>query len=160
MGRRDKGFHTPFAVLAKVKPVRAAEEKAPAAASARSRPVIDDGDLFLREVAGARPLEGRGPRVGAPPPARRPKVPVSDDAEVLASLADLCAGEGPFDIADTDEYVEGIAEGLDRRILTRLRAGDYAVQGHIDLHGKTREEAREAVARLLTESRRGDGGAC
>src|SRR6266571_3136541 len=109
MGRRDKGFHTPFAVLAKVKPVRAAEEKAPAAASARSRPVdggphrappdggaasarsrpvIDDGDLFLREVAGARPLEGRGPRVGAPPPARRPKVPVSDDAEVLASLAD------------------------------------------------------------------------
>jgi len=110
--------------------------------------------LFLREVAGARPLEGRGPRVGAPPPARRPKVPVSDDAEVLASLADLCAGEGPFDIADTDEYVEGIAEGLDRRILKRLRAGDYAVQGHIDLHGKTREEAREAVARLLTESRR------
>jgi DNA-nicking Smr family endonuclease len=79
---------------------------------------------------------------------------VSEDAEVMAALADLCTGEGPFDIADTDEYVEGIAEGLDRRILKRLRAGEFALQGHVDLHGKTREEAREAVARFLTASRR------
>ncbi|HKA87835.1 MAG TPA: Smr/MutS family protein [Haliangiales bacterium] len=151
MGRRDKGFHTPFAALANMKPVEAAREKPPA-----RRPIEGESDsaVFLREVAGAVPMAARGPRVGAPPPARRPRAPVSDDAEVMASLADLVAGEGPFDISDTDEYVEGIAEGLDRRILKRLRAGEYAVQGHIDLHGKTRDEAREAVARFVGDSRR------
>ncbi len=158
MGRRDKGFHTPFAVLAKVRPVRAAGEKAPARVAPRPAAVEpapeSESDLFLREVAGVRPVQARGPRVGAPPPSRRPRAPVSDDAEVMASLADLVTGEGPFDISDTDEYVEGIAEGLDRRILKRLRGGEYAVQAHVDLHGKTREEAREAVARFLGDSRR------
>jgi DNA-nicking Smr family endonuclease len=79
---------------------------------------------------------------------------VSDDAEVLAELADLCGGDGPFDIADTDEYIEGLADGIDRRLLKRLRAGDYAVQAHVDLHGLTREEARDRVARFLLDSRR------
>jgi DNA-nicking Smr family endonuclease len=73
---------------------------------------------------------------------------------VLAELADLCGGDGPFDIADTDEYIEGTAEGIDRRLLKRLRAGDYAVQAHVDLHGATREEARDRVARFILDSRR------
>jgi len=93
--------------------------------------------------------------VGAPPPtpAKRASRP-SDDAEVLASLADLCGGDGPFDIADSDEYIEGLADGIDRRLLRRLRAGDYAVQAHLDLHGATQKEARDRVSRFILESRR------
>jgi DNA-nicking Smr family endonuclease len=159
MGRREKGFHTPFAVLQTVKPAAP-----PAAKSLRAKPSApaappppkpqSDAELFLAEMAGLSPIQQKAPRVGAPPaaPARKPSK--SDDAEVLASLADLCTGEGPFDIADTDEFVEGIAEGLDRRILKRLRHGEYAVQAHLDLHGRTREEARDAVARFMVESRR------
>jgi DNA-nicking Smr family endonuclease len=93
-------------------------------------------------------------RVASPPPDVTPPPRKSEDAEVLAELADLCGGDGPFDIADSDEYIEGLADGIDRRLLKRLRAGEYAVQAHVDLHGLTREDARERVARFLTESRR------
>jgi DNA-nicking Smr family endonuclease len=78
----------------------------------------------------------------------------SEDAEVLATLADLCGGEGSFDISDTDEYIEGVAPGIDRRLLKRLRNGDFAVQAHVDLHGMTRDEAKTRVTRFVEESRR------
>jgi DNA-nicking Smr family endonuclease len=115
---------------------------------------MTDEDLFLEAVQGVRPVEQKAPRVGTPPPDPGRKPRKSDDAEVLAALADLCGGDGPFDISDTDEYIEGIADGIDRRLLKRLRAGEYAVQGHVDLHGLRQDEAKERVARFLLESRR------
>ena len=86
--------------------------------------------------------------------AARARVRVSDDAEVLAQLADLCDGGGRFDISDTDEFIEGLAEGVDRRLLRRLRQGDYAVQAHLDLHGLSQAQAKERVGRFVAESRR------
>src|SRR5215813_461219 len=107
MGRRDRGFHTPFAnplaVLGKVKTVRKGVAKAtPASAPPPARERIDDAELFRREVAGTKPLAAPATRVTtarneAAPRRRR----VTDDAEVLASLADLVAGEGAFDVSDT-----------------------------------------------------------
>jgi DNA-nicking Smr family endonuclease len=79
---------------------------------------------------------------------------VSDDAEVMAELADLVTGEGKFDIADSDEYIEGCAPGVDRRLLKRLRAGEYALQGHLDLHGLDRGEARQKVVKFVEDSRK------
>jgi DNA-nicking Smr family endonuclease len=164
VSRREKpGFNQPFSALAEL----AKRAKAEQAEKPEVRPIVtprpappparpqSDAELFLQEVAGAAPMAPRPRRVGAPAvdPSQRPKRP-SDDAEVLAQLADLCGGDGPFDIADTDEYIEGTAEGIDRRLLRRLRAGDYAVQAHVDLHGATREEARDRVARFILESRR------
>jgi DNA-nicking Smr family endonuclease len=168
MGRKGKvgGFHTPFAKLAVLKDAsQTPPAKSGAGPSAPAPPpgpiprakAKSDEDLFLEEMAGTRPLDARArTRVGhapeAPAGSRRP--PMSDDAEVLAELADLCDGTGPFDIADSDEYIEGIAPGVDRRLLKRLRAGDYAVQGHLDLHGLTRDEAKSRVARFVQESRK------
>lgn len=153
--KRNDGFNRPFADLAKL--------AAPPAPKSIVKPVVakppqavDDETLFQAEVTGVTPLgpARRSPRVGAPPPDPKRRPPKSDDAEVLAELADLCGGDGPFDISDSDEYIEGLADGIDRRILKRLRAGEYALQGHCDLHGLTKEQARERVARFLGESRR------
>jgi DNA-nicking Smr family endonuclease len=160
---KDKGFHQPFAELEKIEKIKKAlPTPAPAAPAPalikkttidRSR--LSDDDLFLAEMSGTERMDRKVGRVGAPPadPAKQSSRP-TDDAEVLAQLADLCDGGGPFDIADSDEYIEGIGEGIDRRLLKRLRAGEYSVQAHVDLHGATREEARERVARFLAESRR------
>jgi len=117
----------------------------------RAEPPADDS-LFLQAMAGVTPIVD--PRGVAPPPAPREPHLVDDDAETLARLAELCSGDGPFDITDTIEYIEGIAPGVDRRLLKALRRGDYALQGHVDLHGMTKVEAKEAVERFLTESRR------
>jgi len=159
---KEQGFHNPFAELANLKPAKPetpdtklARPARPAEPPPRSQ---TDEELFEAEMAGIEPLDrspAGGGRVGAPQvqPEKRPRRP-SDDAEVLAALADLCGGDGAFDIADSDEYIEGLADGIDRRILKRLRAGEYAVQAHLDLHGATRDEAREKVARFILESRR------
>jgi DNA-nicking Smr family endonuclease len=170
VGRRneDRGINRPFAGLGKLKAANHNDTpkslgaktavKSTAGAPRRDEPSgVSDDELFLLEMAGTERLEQTNTRrrVGAPPldPKRR-AARVSDDAEVLAQLADLCGGDGPFEITDTDEYIEGIAEGIDRRLLKRLRAGEYAVQAHIDLHGATQKEARELVGRFLVESRR------
>lgn len=115
----------------------------------------DERQVFAEEMAGVMPLQPdvRG-RVGAPPPsAPRISRRDADEAEVYAELADLIEGHGPFDFVDTDEYIEGIAPGLDRRLLRKLRRGDFALQGHIDLHGLTREEAYQEVEGFISRSR-------
>jgi DNA-nicking Smr family endonuclease len=139
--------------VAKPEPVRAPAPKV-ARPVAQVAPTTDE-ELFQAEMTGIAPLDrSDGPRVGTPPVPVGSHKRLSDDAEVLATLADLCDGGGSFDIADSDEYIEGLADGVDGRILRRLRAGEYAVQAHVDLHGATREEAREKVARFILESRR------
>jgi DNA-nicking Smr family endonuclease len=72
------------------------------------------------------------------------------EAEALADLQHLVDGRGAFAIQYTDEYMEGIAPGVDRRLAQRLHHGDFAVQAHLDLHGYTVEEAKGLVDRFLT----------
>ena len=47
--------------------------------------------------------------------------------------------------AQKSKFVEGCVEGLDRRILQRLRRGDFAVGAHLDLHGLTRGPAKPEI---------------
>jgi DNA-nicking Smr family endonuclease len=67
----------------------------------------------------------------------------------------LLRGEPRFELAPGDALVEGAVAGLDASVARRLRLGDYAVEGRLDLHGLTREAARGAVERFLRESRLG-----
>lgn len=132
------------------------------AAAAPTRPppsteagAIDGAQLFLQAVQDARPLhDPRGlvqpPR--APPPADR--IPIYDEeAEAYAELTSLVEGRARFDISDSDEFIEGCVEGLDRRILQKLRRGDFTFRSYLDLHGMNRDEAKEAVERFLWERR-------
>lgn len=139
-------------------PVKPAPPRPKAVAPAPAEPSLSDAELFQQEMTGVSRLGA-----GATAAARGRERPIeqeravlvrqSEEAEAYAQLSDLVEGIGPFDISDTDEYIEGIAPGLDRRLLQRLRRGDYAIQGHIDLHGLVRDEARIRVEQFLTESR-------
>ncbi|MCD6499187.1 MAG: Smr/MutS family protein [Deltaproteobacteria bacterium] len=107
-------------------------------------------DRFDRERGAGRVPLAPGPLVG-----RRP----NEDAEAFAELMDLVDGQVAFDISDTEEFVEGIAKGLDRRLLRRLKRGEYSVQAHLDLHGMVRDEAKGKVRSFLLKAR-GDGLRC
>ena len=118
-----------------------------------SAPPPSDSALFLDAVAGVKPLGARDrERVAQPVPARPNRKVTHPDAEALAELCDLVSGSAPFDITDSDEYVEGAMVGLDPRLLRRLRGGEFAFQAHLDLHGMTTVEARGEVDAFLTRA--------
>jgi len=157
VAKKPKGFNNALAGLKDVKlpePPKPAPKIAPPAAPPIER---DDEQLFSDEMSGVLPLaaDPRG-RLGAPPPTAE-RAPIRrravEEAEAYAQLADLVDGTGAFDIADTDEYIEGLAPGIDRRLLKKLRKGDYALQGHVDLHGLSSDEAHAEVERFLDGAR-------
>lgn len=118
---------------------------------APSPPVVDDGALLDRAMAGVKPLASRA-RIEPPTPASEPRTVMSEEAEALAALADLVSGETHFDVTDTREYLEGAVVGLDPGLVRKLRRGDFVRQAHLDLHGMIADEARPAVDRFLLAS--------
>ena len=155
-----KPFHSPFEKLAGLRKDLAAPRPAPPPASrpapAPPAPAREksEAELWAEATSGARTVD-RGPDL-VPPPAPRgaPDRVWYADLEAYDELRALVNGDAPFDIADSDEFIEGRVTGLDQSILRKLRRGDYAVQGHLDLHGLTREEAKGAVDGFLREARR------
>ncbi|HUY26465.1 MAG TPA: Smr/MutS family protein [Candidatus Binataceae bacterium] len=112
---------------------------------------VDDAALFREAFAGVRPLDGtRSARLPVEPRVER-KV-ISDDAEVVARLSDLVTGQGTFDITETEEYIEGARVGIDPRMVTRLRRGEFAMQDHIDLHGMIQPAAHDALTAFVVNS--------
>src|SRR5207244_4136779 len=43
--------------------------------------------------------------------------------------------------------------GLDPRVLRRLKRGEFAVQGHLDLHGLSREQAKPELEAFIGTAR-------
>lgn len=154
-GTSKRGFsNRPLARLAKLRSAPAS--RAPDPSPLDQKPVgppPDEEELFCQAMSGVRPIGGRSkslppqPRI-EPAPAREEQ----EEAEVLQALRDLVDGEAPFCIHQTDEAIEGAVDGLDARVKDRLRRGEYSVQDHLDLHGCTREEARQKVESFLLQS--------
>jgi hypothetical protein len=141
-------FASPFKALKKMLREREALAEARNSKAASPPPkaiepvaaTSDDAALLQQALEGVRPLAGSGPtRIPLDP--RVSREIVSEEAEVLAQLSDIVSGQAAFDITESDEYVEGARTGLDPRVLTRLRRGEFAVQAHIDLHGMIQSAA-------------------
>src|SRR5262249_42368791 len=148
--------HQPFrkldAIIPKQRPAPRGVQRAAAGPAAPQ-----DGEaLFQHAMADVHPLTARArERVARPMPASPARAVTDPDAEALAELCDLVSGAAPFDISDSDEYVEGAIVGLDPRLLRRLRRGEFASQAHLDLHGLTTDEARRAVEEFLRRAHQG-----
>jgi len=157
--KKAEGFNTPFKglKLETPKPEPKARPAPPPPPRKKPAPRADDeADLFMSAMDGVMPITNRGQPAG--PPVINPRI-VDENAEALARLSELVSGQGPFDISDSDEFIEGGAPNIDERLMQSLRRGDFAVQGHLDLHGMTRVEAREAVEQFLHTARR-EGKRC
>jgi len=162
-GESKAVFNSPFKDLKKLlqehkASVPAISQPRPAAATRGSAPPnapavapADEEAMFREAFEGVRPLAGAGAaRIAVEPSITRNIV--SEDAEVLAQLSDLVSGQGDFELTETEEYVEGMRVGLDPRLVTRLRRGEFSVQGHIDLHGMTQPDAKQSLSQFILES--------
>ena len=64
---------------------------------------------------------------------------ISDDFDVSSLL-------------DTDDALSFRRPGISVEVTRRLRRGEWAIQGQLDLHGLRTEEAREALGQFIRES--------
>lgn len=116
----------------------------------RQEEALDEDSLFQRAMRGVIEIPER-PK--APEPRRFNLDQVDEDAEAAYELVQLVEGKLPFDITYTDEYIEGRVSGVASSVVQRLKQGEFAVQGVLDLHGLTRAEARDQVERFIRDSR-------
>jgi DNA-nicking Smr family endonuclease len=151
--QREEPFNAAFAKL-KERAAPPAPKPAPPERTAPPPPrETSDAEAWTQALSGVTPLTGPG--IIEPPPPPPASGPFwHPDLDALKELEALVSGEAPFDLADSDEFIEGRMPGLDVAIVRRLRKGEYAVQGHKDLHGMTRDEAKVAVDGFLREARR------
>lgn len=108
---------------------------------------IDPNDVMAWLSAGTTPLKSTDRAdVGTPPPVAAPRQSEADERAALQETLDPFSLEDRLDMGDEAVFLRA---GLPRRILADLRRGRWVVQGEIDLHGMTRDEARLALGEFL-----------
>ncbi len=123
----------------------AARERAEAAARQREK------ELFVRSIGAVIPMPPSDRAdIARPRPAPLPLQRELDDVMVLrSSLSDDFDAES---LLETDDQLSYRRVGLGPDVLKKLRLGRWSVQGQIDLHGYTRDHAREALAAFLADA--------
>jgi len=155
--KKSAGFNAPFQSLkgVSVKPKKAPEEKAAPASAPPPNPP-DESELFSQAMHGVKPI--KQDRVTPEPEDPTMLVQTmrarirSDDRLVLEELDALVKGKSRFDITATGEYVEGHVVSINPEIMKRLKKGEFALQGHLDLHGLNRDAARQALDVFILNS--------
>ncbi|MFP3927782.1 MAG: Smr/MutS family protein [Desulfobacteraceae bacterium] len=115
----------------------------------------DEARVFREAMAGVQPLDKARTRTPKAHGSRRPAHPAPDDLrEGVEELKRLVRGSSEMEISFTDEYMEGVVRGVSRKIMRKLKRGQFPVQDYLDLHGLTRQEAQERVREFLVRSHR------
>jgi DNA-nicking Smr family endonuclease len=115
-------------------------------------------EQFVRAVGPVQRLPDKGRSVRAPAPVEPiPRQRIADEAQALASS--LSDDLDVTTLLDTDADLAFRREGIGPDVLSRLRRGHWSVQRHLDLHGMTREIARDALSQFIRHAER-DGLRC
>jgi DNA-nicking Smr family endonuclease len=146
---------------------RQAQQAAKDAALLRERQRAETAVAHLREqqlqafslaVGPVTPMPDKGlAQIERPRPAPEPFQRQKDEAEALkAALSDEVDVES---LLLTDDGLSFRRPGIGLDVLTRLRKGHWAIQRQIDLHGLRRDEARDALAAFVRQTRQ-QGARC
>lgn len=110
----------------------------------------EDAALFREAAAGAKPVvAARRVALRPPSPPARARFRRRDEDDVLGES--LRTSAEAMDLETGDELYFR-RPGISDVVLRNLRRGKYAIEGHIDLHGMTGEEARRALRAFLAAS--------
>jgi DNA-nicking Smr family endonuclease len=114
----------------------------------------EDEMIFEQAMAGVSPLADDNNRfLSSPKTDTRPPHPAPDDElETITRLSELVSGAAEMDVTFSDEYIEGSVPGFDPKLMQRLKRGEFPIQGYIDLHGLTKQEAQERVTEFILKS--------
>lgn len=128
--------------------LRAEEEARRVAAEAQRR---REQELFAHSIGPVTRLPPSDRVLLLPPrPAPLPKQRELDEAQVLrSSLSDEFDAES---LMETDDQLSYRRVGVGQDVLKKLRLGAWTVQGQVDLHGCTRDQAREVLAQFLADA--------
>jgi len=109
-----------------------------------------DASVFREAMRDVRRLSASDRAdTGAPRPKPVPYQRWADERAVLRELLDP-AEPDPLG-AERGEALSYLREGYQRRILRRLRRGQYSIGAELDLHGMTVDVARRALTDFLAE---------
>jgi DNA-nicking Smr family endonuclease len=115
-------------------------------------------EQFSRAVGPVQRLPDKGRAVRTPIAVEPiPRQRIADEAQALASS--LSDDLDVTTLLDTDADLAFRREGIGPDVLSRLRRGHWSVQRHLDLHGMTREIARDALSQFIRHAER-DGLRC
>lgn len=149
--RPFRGLGSPGAGRARTAAAKRAEAVPEAPA-----PEPDEGSFaeHMRDVKAFDDGPRRLPRTVSELESPERKSPSGDpDAGARAELSRLVTDGIRFDVMDDGTVLEGRRLDVDPREIRRLRRGAYAVDGKLDLHGQSVEEARSAVTRFVRARR-------
>ena len=147
------------APVAPVAPVAPAAAPAPVASPRRAVAAGKhaDGDVDLArafaDVTKMAPPNRANSVKARPAPVARQRIADEREALILSKYGSEPAPQ----TWDIGQEIEGeqtfLRRGLGSDVLRSLRRGRWVVQGEIDLHGKTTEQARDSLADFLLDAR-------
>jgi DNA-nicking Smr family endonuclease len=123
----------------------------------RSLPPLppEETDTFRKAVGDVTPLPD--PKRAPKPLPRIKPIPFQRLRDEQQALADSLSDHIPWDAdVETGEELSFLRDGLSRQTLKRLRRGHWVIQGELDLHGMTSDEARLHLVAFLNQCQRMD----
>jgi len=115
------------------------------------------GDVDLAQAFAdvARMPAGNRARIAEPRPAPIPRQRIADEEDaLLASKYGDVPAPHSWDVGQEHEGEQTfVRAGIGSDVLARLRRGHWTLQGEVDLHGLTADEARDHLSGFLLDAR-------
>jgi len=146
-----KGFQALHELVRKKKLLLAAGTDKPVTASLASPDGLSDHELFQRAMSDVLPLGWSNNPLPTSLPVELQNLQGKEE-QGLGLFAEFATGLGTVDMVASGEYIEGATHPRGHLLLEYLRAGHFAVQAHLDLHGLTVSQARHTLETFLRRS--------
>ncbi len=152
-GVKASGLHELKRVRDELRRREAEAQAAVARERERQRAIAADRHAFARAVG---PVHAVPARDLAEIERRRPTPePRQREADERAALQEALSDAVDIEsLLLTDDGLSFRRAGIGPDVVTRLRRGQWSIQQQIDLHGLTRDEAREALAGFIRRTHR------
>lgn len=119
----------------------------------RRRPTSEELELWRHVAKSVRPIKRAKPK--KPGTEAKPTTPPSPPAKLKKAKAVPSPPPAPPAAAPAKPHhlTHGLSHGIDRRQAARFRKGKLAIEGKIDLHGRTQQAAHDDLLAFLRRAR-------